>query len=116
MSTSRTTPRMVALLALGAGCTVGPNYKRPEPASPVPAAFKEGQSAEGGGGDWKRAQPADAALRGMWWELFGDPQLNALEEKVLVSNQTLKAATAQYLAARDQVRVARAGYAPTLSL
>jgi len=105
-----------ALLALGAGCTVGPNYKRPEPAGPTPAAFKEQSPPPGAPGDWKPAQPADAGLRGKWWQLFGDPQLNALEERIVVSNQTLKAAVAQYLAARDQVRVARAGYYPTLSL
>lgn len=116
------TPRTwtaAALLALGAGCTVGPNYKRPAPAGPTPAAFKEQQQpAPGGGaaGDWKRAQPGDASLRGKWWQLFGDPQLDALEERIALSNQTLKAAVAQYLAARDQVRVARAGYYPTLSL
>jgi NodT family efflux transporter outer membrane factor (OMF) lipoprotein len=55
-------------------------------------------------------------LRGKWWEVFGDAQLNALEEKVAVSNQTLKAATSQYLAALDQVRVARAAYFPTAGI
>jgi len=99
-------------LAFGAGCTVGPNYKRPDPVGPTPAAFKEQQP----GGDWKAAQPGDTALRGKWWTLFGDAQLSALEEKVVVSNQTLKAAAAQYQAARDQVRVARAGYFPTVAL
>jgi len=109
------------LLALGAGCTVGPNYKRPQPAGPAPAAFKEqspgdpSRSSPAPGG-WKSAQPGDTGLRGKWWQLFGDPQLDALEERIVVSNQTLKAAMAQYLAARDEVRVARAGYYPTLSL
>src|SRR3569832_295158 len=107
---------LAAALALAAGCAVGPNYKRPEPAGPTPAAFKEPQTSAASAADWKAAQPADPTLRGKWWQLFGDPQLDALEEKIVVSNQTLKAAAAQYLAARDQVRVARAGYYPTLSL
>jgi NodT family efflux transporter outer membrane factor (OMF) lipoprotein len=55
-------------------------------------------------------------LRGKWWELYGDPQLNGLEEKIAVSNQTLKAAAEQYLSAREQVRVSRAAYYPSLSV
>jgi NodT family efflux transporter outer membrane factor (OMF) lipoprotein len=97
---------LAALLA--AGCAVGPDYRRPD--APVPGSFKEQPPP----GTWKPAQPADAALRGKWWQLFGDPQLDALEDKIAVSNQTLKAATAQYLAAQEQVRVARAAYFPTL--
>jgi NodT family efflux transporter outer membrane factor (OMF) lipoprotein len=97
---------LVALLA--AGCAVGPDYQRPD--APVPARFKEQPPP----GTWKAAQPADAAPRGRWWQVFGDPQLDALEDKIAVSNQTLKAATAQYLAAQDQIRVARAAYFPTL--
>ncbi len=118
--------RDTALLAasmclLLAGCTVGPNYKRPD--APVPPAYKENGGSEATvpppnppGGTWKPAQPADNVLRGKWWELYGDVQLNALEDKVAVSNQTLKAATEQYLAARDQVKVSRAAYYPTLSV
>jgi NodT family efflux transporter outer membrane factor (OMF) lipoprotein len=99
--------RSSALLALLAGCVVGPNYKRPD--APAPVAFKE----QGSGTAWKPAQPGDAELRGNWWELYGDAQLNALEQRIAVSNQSLKASTAQYLAALDQVRVARAAYYPT---
>ena len=106
---------------LVAGCTVGPNYKRPD--APVPPAYKENNGTQATvpppnppGGTWKPAQPADDVLRGKWWELYGDPQLNALEDKVAVSNQTLKAATEQYLAARDEVKVSRAAYYPTLSV
>jgi outer membrane protein TolC len=70
-----------------AGCTVEPNYRRP--AAEVPAAYKEV-------GNWKQAQPNDQNLGGNWWEIFQDPQLNALEAQVNVSNQNLKAAEAQY--------------------
>ena len=61
------------------------------------------------------AQPADQVLRGKWWEIYQDPQLNALEEKINLSNQTLKAAQAQFAQARAVVRQNRADYYPTVS-
>jgi NodT family efflux transporter outer membrane factor (OMF) lipoprotein len=48
--------------------------------------------------------------------MYGDSQLNQLEEKVAVSNQTLRAAYEQYMQAREAVQVARSQYYPTLSL
>jgi outer membrane protein TolC len=66
-----------------AGCSVGPKYTRPTIAAPP--AYKE---AEG----WKTAQPGDRQLRGAWWEIFGDSQLNALEAQLAISNRDLKAA------------------------
>ncbi len=105
-----------AILAFLAGCKVGPNYQRPN--APVAPAWKEASvtpPANPPGGEWKQASPGDEALRGKWWALYDDPQLNDLEEKVAISNQTLKAATAQYQEAREQVRVARSQYYPTLS-
>src|SRR5258708_34696171 len=86
------------------GCTVGPIYKRP--AADVPPAYKEV-------GDWKPAQPSDEKLSGNWWEIFQDPQLNALEAQVNVSNQNLKAAEAAYTEARAVLRYSRADYFPT---
>lgn len=75
---------------------VGPKYHTP----PVdaPAAYKEltppdFKNTEG----WKVAQPKDDALRGAWWESFNDAQLNALEQKVNVSNQNIAAAAASFL-------------------
>lgn len=91
--------------ALGSGCTVGPDYVRP--AAAVPAAFKEA-------GDWKPAQPRDDSSRGKWWEIFGDPHLNALIERVDISNQNILAAEAQFRGAQALVQQARAGYFPTL--
>jgi NodT family efflux transporter outer membrane factor (OMF) lipoprotein len=103
-----------AVCALVAGCTVGPNYK--VPTAPSAPAFKEAAPPPAiPNGTWKQAQPSDQALRGKWWEIYNDSQLNALEEKVAISNQTLKAATEQYFAARAAVQVARAAYYPTLS-
>ncbi|MGC2162383.1 MAG: efflux transporter outer membrane subunit [Silvibacterium sp.] len=95
------------------GCVVGPNYHQPS-VPPPPAAFKELPPPNLPNGNWKQAQPSDAQLKGKWWELYNDPELNALEEKIEVSNQTLKAAMEQYFEAREEIRVARANYFPTL--
>ena len=67
------------------------------------------------GGAWQPANPSDSLLRGKWWEIYQDPQLNQLEERIAANNQTLRQALETYLAARDQVSVARAGFFPTLS-
>ena len=88
------------------GCVVGPQYVRPT--VQTPAAYKE---IEG----WKPGQPNDAALRGKWWEAFGDAQLNALEERVNVSNQNIAAAVAAFQTARATVREARTQYFPTVT-
>jgi NodT family efflux transporter outer membrane factor (OMF) lipoprotein len=94
-------------MLLAAGCTVGPNYKRP--AAEVPPVYKEV-------GDWKPAQPNDQNLSGNWWEIFQDPQLNALELQINVSNQNLKAAEAQYTQARALLRYYRADLYPTVTV
>jgi len=96
------------------GCSFAPKYQRP----PVetPAAFKElsPQSPEATN-LWKVAQPSDGVLRGHWWEMFGNAQLNALEEQVAVSNQNVAAAFANFLSARAMVKEARAQLFPTLA-
>jgi NodT family efflux transporter outer membrane factor (OMF) lipoprotein len=97
-----------------AACTVGPKYNRPPAATP--AAFKELTPDDYKNTDgWKVAQPKDDALRGKWWEIFGDPQLNALEEKVNVSNQNIAAAAASFFAARALVKEARSQYFPRVT-
>jgi NodT family efflux transporter outer membrane factor (OMF) lipoprotein len=96
----------VLTMLLAAGCTVGPNYRRP--AAQVPPVYKEM-------GNWRQAQPNDQNLGGNWWELFQDPQLNALETQVSVSNQNLKAAEAQYIQSRAVLRYNRAAYFPSIS-
>src|SRR5439155_22219503 len=79
----------LALLAaaLLVGCAVGPNYVRP--AAETPVTYKE---LDG----WKMAQPKDDALRGAWWRVFADPEPDALEERVSLSNQNLVVAEAQF--------------------
>ncbi len=88
------------------GCAVGPKYKTPS--TPTPPAYKEI-------GNWKTAQPNEQNLGGTWWGIFHDPQLNALEQQVAVSNQNLKQSIAQYQQARAAVRYARADYYPTFT-
>lgn len=112
---------VAGLACLLAGCTVGPNYHRPD--TPPPPEYKEGGSSGAvvpppnpSGGSWKPASPSDGMLRGKWWEIYQDPQLNALEDQIAPQNQNLRAALEAYRSARDQVRVARADYYPTLSV
>ncbi len=91
---------------LTVACTVGPKYQKPPVVAPP--EYKET-------GQWRPAQPSDYIAKGKWWEIYQDPQLNALEEQISVSNQTLKAAQAQYTQARALVRFDRASYFPTLT-
>jgi NodT family efflux transporter outer membrane factor (OMF) lipoprotein len=96
---------IAAALTLG-GCMVGPDYVRPEVATP--AAYKEMAG-------WKRAEPRDQLARGQWWEMFGDRELDALAARVDVSNQTLKIAEANFRQARAVAEQARSGLFPTVN-
>ena len=116
----KTLYRQAAVVAatglLAAGCTVGPDYKKP-PVT-VPPAFKEAappEMAAAATRELKPAQPQDAASRGKWWVVFHDSQLNALEEQVAVSNQTIAQAEARYRAARAAVLGVRSGLFPTVT-
>jgi NodT family efflux transporter outer membrane factor (OMF) lipoprotein len=91
-------------LSMG-GCTVGPDYVRPT--AEAPTAYKEMPPA-------KPAQPADLAPRGKWWEVYGDAQLNTLEEQIALANQNLRAAEANYRQAQALVLESRAGLYPTI--
>src|SRR5579859_5672630 len=111
-----------ALLGLSCvltGCMVGPKYHAPAPVpATAPATYKEAPAAASTPraaqntpqaadqhsaeyGDWKVAQPGDAMLRGKWWEVFGDPELNALEDKLNIDNQTIKQYFENFMAARE---------------
>ena len=91
------------------GCVIGPPYQRP--VAPAPVALKE----MAGNDQWKMATPSDDLPKGKWWEVFGDPQLNRLEELVNINNQNLKQAEAQFRQARALVALNRANYYPTIS-
>jgi NodT family efflux transporter outer membrane factor (OMF) lipoprotein len=94
------------VVLLCAGCMVGPDYFKPS--VPMTAGYKEDQG-------WKLARPSDTIPRGKWWEIFGDPQLNALEEQVSEANQNVKVAEAHFRQARALIGFARAGLFPTVS-
>jgi NodT family efflux transporter outer membrane factor (OMF) lipoprotein len=108
-------------LILVAGCKpVGPNYNRP--GYSAPPAYKEtgaitvaAPPPNPQGGAWQPANPSDGMLKGKWWEIYQDPQLNQLEERIDSSNVQLGQAMELYLAAEAQVRAARANLYPTLS-
>jgi NodT family efflux transporter outer membrane factor (OMF) lipoprotein len=104
-----------AFVVVLAGCNFAPHYERPK--SVQTDTFKEavpgGDEASQG---WKTAQPNDAAMRNNWWEVYQDPKLNELEERVAISNQTIVAAEANYRAAHALVLEAQAQLYPTLSL
>ena len=88
-------------------CAVGPDYVRPQ--TNIPVNFKEIKG-------WKQAQPRDNLLAGKWWEIFQDTQLNALEEQVVIGNQSIAQAEAQYRQAQDLVRSAQSALFPTATL
>lgn len=121
----------VALTGL-AGCTVGPKYH--PPVTQAPAAYKEApapaatapattvdtggsgstQSADitQGAGDWRPASPQDAQLRGDWWTIFQEPELNRLEDQLNINNQNIKFYFENLMQARALIREARAQYFP----
>lgn len=94
-------------VALLSACTLSPDYHRPEFATP--AQFKQ---AEG----WTQANPSDAIARGAWWEIYGDPGLNALVEELNRNNQTVAQYAAQYRQAQALVRSSRGALFPSLDL
>ena len=93
------------LALLLTGCAVGPNYTRPKVVAPP--SYKETPASQDG-------PPADAKLAANWWEMFNDPQLNALEAQVDGANQTLKQSEANFLQARAMIRFYRSNYYPTV--
>jgi NodT family efflux transporter outer membrane factor (OMF) lipoprotein len=103
--------RPVWVIVIGAiwpGACAAPNRYVP-PAVDAAPAFKENAN-------WKVSQPADQAIRGSWWEMFGDAELNALEAQIDVSNQNLKAAEAQFEQARALVRGTRSELFPQVTV
>jgi len=92
-----------AICGLLAGCTVGPNYKRPP--APAPEAYKTQAP-------WRVAAPKDALPKGAWWEAFSDAELNAYEQQLLSANQSLLAARDRLEEARSLARVTSASFFP----
>ena len=97
----------MAGLALLTGCAVGPDYKKPEAA--LPANWHSLP-------DFKLAQPGDGQLKGNWWEMFGDTQLNELEQQALAHNQSLVVAAEYLKQARLQVTATSSIQLPSADL
>ena len=98
---------LIALLFFASACSVGPDYSRPPVTTP--ANYKEADPAA-------TAQSIDEVIKTKWWEMFGDAELNGLEEQVDLSNQNVAQAEARYQQARALVVSARAAYYPTVTL
>jgi outer membrane protein, multidrug efflux system len=93
---------IIAMIAL-AGCTVGPNYRRPQVA--VPPAYRNA------------GQPPEAASIGdeKWWAVFQDPELQKLIRTALQQNYDVRIAASRILQAQAQVGVVRSEQFPTVS-
>lgn len=104
-----------ACLFFLAGCAVGPKYHAPTPPAPAAVNYKESpvnfQDTQG----WKVANPQEGMLRGKWWEIYNDPQLNALEEQLEINNQNIKEYFQNFMEARALIAEARAQYWPTVT-
>ena len=96
----------VTFILLLSGCAIGPKYVRPT--TQIPTAYKESA-------DWKVAQPQDEIVRGAWWKVFNDPQLDALEDQVNISNQNIAIAEAQFAQAYALVQAAKSSFFPILT-
>jgi len=105
----------LALLAFIAGCHVGPAYNPPAPPAITALNFKESTVNFQDPAGWKVASPSDAMLRGNWWEVFNEPELNALEDQLNINNQNIKQYFQNYMEARATISQARAQYWPTIS-
>ncbi|WP_263382281.1 efflux transporter outer membrane subunit [Granulicella arctica] len=101
----RITATVATATLMLSGCMVGPKYVKP--AAPLAPDFKEDKA-------WQRAQPADTKLRGTWWTMFSDSQLNELEPQIATENQTAKQAEARFREARALIQFNRASLAPTI--
>jgi NodT family efflux transporter outer membrane factor (OMF) lipoprotein len=111
------TASALAAMVLLSGCRVGPKYQKPPAmAQAPPASYKESPTQFAPTADgWKVAQPQDAMLRGKWWEIYNDPELNALEDKLNIDNQTLKQYFENLMESRALIAEARSQLFPTVS-
>jgi NodT family efflux transporter outer membrane factor (OMF) lipoprotein len=104
---------IAVLCAMLAGCNVGPKYL--PPTATAPAAFKESPTQFKESDGWTVAQPQDATLRGKWWEIYDEPELNSLEDQLNIDNQNILQAFENFMEARALVREARSQYFPNVS-
>ena len=105
----------LALAALASGCHIGPSYHPPAMAASTAPSYKESTANFHDQDGWKVASPQEAAIRGNWWELFNEPELNVLEEQLNANNQNIQASYQNYMAARAVIAEARSQYWPTVT-
>jgi multidrug efflux system outer membrane protein len=105
--TVRNAVHAIAVAVFSAGCALGPDYHRPS--AEVPPSWRPEVP-------WHEAAPGDTALKGNWWELFQDPELNPLVEKALASNQNLRVAAARLQQAQAELTIARSALFPAVEL
>jgi len=104
------------LLESLAGCRIGPSYHAPTPPAVTASNYKESTVNFKDQDGWKVASPQDAMIRGKWWEVFNEPELNGLEEQLDVNNQNIQVSFQNFMEARALVVEARAQYWPTISV
>ena len=104
------------LLVSVGGCRVGPSYHAPTPPAVTASNYKESTVNFKDQDGWKVANPQDAMIRGNWWEVFKEPELNTLEEQLNIDNQNIKVAFNNYMEARTLIAEARAQYWPTITV
>lgn len=97
------TPIMLALLL--SGCTLGPDYHRPEMS--VPVHYKEAKG-------WQQATPQDDLHKGEWWAVYHDATLSSLLSQVSINNQNVANYAAQYRQAQALASQSRAELFPSL--
>jgi NodT family efflux transporter outer membrane factor (OMF) lipoprotein len=105
----RRSPLLLAILSgfVLSGCAVGPDYQKPD--APIAQSWK----AEPG---WQTVNPRDAELKGTWWEIFGDADLNNLQQQALENGQTMIIAQSRVDQARAQANVANSAFFPRIGI
>jgi NodT family efflux transporter outer membrane factor (OMF) lipoprotein len=105
----------LGLAALATGCNVGPKYHAPAPPAVAAKNYKESTVNFQNQPGWKVADPQAAMLRGNWWEIYNEPELNALEAQLNINNQNIKVDFEDYMEARTLIAQARSQYWPQIT-
>jgi NodT family efflux transporter outer membrane factor (OMF) lipoprotein len=105
----------LGLTTLIAGCRVGPKYTPPSPPAAVAPNYKESTVNFQNQPGWKVANPQAAMIRGNWWEIYHEPELNALENQLNVNNQNIRVSFEDYMEARTLIAQARSQYWPQIA-
>ena len=106
---------ILAALGLLAGCRVGPKYHTPSPPAATAPNYKESPVNFQNQPGWKVASPQAAMIRGNWWEVYNEPELNTLENQLNIDNQNIKVSFENYMAARSLIAQARSQYWPQIT-